>query len=307
MSSMPLVSVVITTYKRSEMLLRAIESVLIQTYKDIEVIVVDDGSPEPVCDSLQQIFGDRIRCVSHPQNLGAPAARNTGIRQSRGKYVAFLDDDDVWLPQKLEKQMLLFDEGVAMVFCGEAIYADGKLVRERPAKWLAGGNNGLLRYNPIGGTSVAVIDKKCLDDVKGFDEALQAAQDWDLWLRISQKHSIRCVPEVLICRHLHGLQISSSLKKRICGRMQFIEKHKDLLSTEPFSLAQNLRRLACLQYIDNNKEIANNYFMEAIRAYPFSRNNYICYFVSLFFPKKLADKILSLFAVSIYKDKMMYH
>ena len=113
---MPKVSVVIPTYQHAHFVAQAISSVLSQTYCDLEVIVVDDGST----DDTQEIvagFGEQIRVVQHEKNSGLSAARNTGIQLSRGEYVAFLDADDIWLPEKLEKQIPLFerDESVGLV------------------------------------------------------------------------------------------------------------------------------------------------------------------------------------------------
>lgn len=101
----PFVSIVIPTYNRARFLGRLVRSVLNQTYKNFEVIVADDASTDDTAEIIKTFKDDRIRYIRHESNAGAAAARNTGIKASRGEYVAFQDSDDEWLPEKLEKQM----------------------------------------------------------------------------------------------------------------------------------------------------------------------------------------------------------
>jgi len=105
----PTVSVIISTYNRAHLIGRAIQSVLNQTYQDFEVIVVDDGSTDNTEEIVKSFNDPRIRYIRHEKNKGAAAARNTGIKAARGKYIAFQDSDDEWLPEKLEKQMKVFE------------------------------------------------------------------------------------------------------------------------------------------------------------------------------------------------------
>lgn len=105
MSQNELVSVIIPTYNRANLILQAVKSVLNQTYKNFEIIIVDDGSSDNTEDVINVIHDNRIRYIKHAINKGASAARNTGIREAKGKYIAFQDSDDHWLPDKLEKQV----------------------------------------------------------------------------------------------------------------------------------------------------------------------------------------------------------
>ncbi len=106
----PTVSVIIPTYNRANLVSRAIKSVLNQTYQDFEIIVVDDCSEDNTEEIVKSFNDSRIRYIKHKKNKGGSAARNTGIKRARGKYIAFLDDDDEWLPSKLEKQIMLFEK-----------------------------------------------------------------------------------------------------------------------------------------------------------------------------------------------------
>jgi len=302
-----LVSVIIPSKNRQKFVMKAIESVFAQTYKNVEIIIVDDGSDVPLGEILKNKFGSKIVILRHEQSLGAPAARNTGIKYAKGKYIAFLDDDDIWLPEKLEKQMLLFTKDVALVYCGEALFSDGQLVRKIPAKQNQNIKYNMLGRNVVGGTSVPVVVRERLLALDGFDETLPSCQDWDLWLRVVGKYKIKCVEEILVHRIIHGDQISTLLEKRISGRVQFLNKHRTLISENSFTLSQHLRRLACLYIEFNNRPLAKKYFVEAIKCCPLSRNNYICFLVFSFLPKRLSKKILTTYAVSKFNGKAIYH
>lgn len=203
-----LVSVIIPTYKRKfDMLSRAINSVLAQTYRNIELIIVDD-SPEAfpyrkcIEQKIKTEYGQRVKLVKHLQNMGACAARNTGIKKAKGDYIAFLDDDDEWLSNKLELQMeKMEDPEVGLVYCNsKTIYVNrGNKEKIR----LSSGKTGnvfadLLKENFIGSTSFVVLKKKVLEDCGVFDEQMQSRQDYELWLRIALKHKVEYVDEVLV-------------------------------------------------------------------------------------------------------------
>lgn len=192
---MPKVSVIITTRNRSHMLPRAIESVLNQTFKDYELIVVDDASLDDTSkviksyESRNCLLGLRI-----DKSRGANHARNEGQKIARGEYLAYLDDDDYWLPQKLEQQIAVFDldSNVALVGC--RFLEEGK-VKELPKEfpyW------ALLMDNFIGGFSMCMFRKKDLTNVGGLDINLKNAQDWDLWLRLAELGKIVVVNQCLV-------------------------------------------------------------------------------------------------------------
>lgn len=172
LTSPPAVSVVIPTYNRQEMMLRAVRSVLGQTVSNVEFAVVDgseDGTPE----ALQAIGDSRIRIHVHKENQGAPAARNTGIRNAVGAFVAFLDDDDIWLPEKLETQLSQMVDYDASL-CGYRVMGER---RDRVYRLDTVGLKHLKKTNPFGGSGLmlkAFVAKSLL-----FDDTLPKAQDWD--------------------------------------------------------------------------------------------------------------------------------
>lgn len=200
----PIVSVVIPTYNHERYIAEALDSVLAQTYKDYEVIVVDDGSTDNTREVVKS-YGDAVRYI-YQQNKRMSAARNTGIRAAQGEYIAFLDSDDTWYPQKLEKQMKLFElYPTAGLINGGCVYVDvrGNTIATICRKDLNDRDtlfHALLLNNVLsGGSSNAVIKKECFELVGLFDENLKAtAEDWDMWWRIFTKYDIRFAEECLV-------------------------------------------------------------------------------------------------------------
>ena len=236
-----LVSAVVTTYKREpDMLLRAVTSILNQTYKNIEIIVVDDSPSEytfrkdiSVIINQMKIEGINIQYIQHETNMGACVARNTGLLASNGSYIAFLDDDDEWMPEKIEKQVnVIKNKDVALVYCG-CVYKNDVTgtTTFKKRKYLRGNVfDELLFVNFIESTSFPLIKTDCLRAVGGFDSLMQSAQDYDVWLRIAKNHKIDYVQEELVIYHEHnGEQISTNPIKKINGLERINEKYKSFL------------------------------------------------------------------------------
>lgn len=210
----PLISVVIPSYNYGRYLAQAIDSVLGQTYPYLEVIVVDDGSTDDSL-SLLQSYREHIRWFQN-QNGGVSAARNRGIRESRGELIAFLDADDAWFPEKLARQVeLMKDPQVGMVYCGlQLIDAGGHPLgrrtmglRGRVLKELA-----LLRPPglPASGSS-PLVRRDCFERVGLFEVGLSTSADWDLWRRIACHYSIESICEPLVYYRLHSQAMHRNL------------------------------------------------------------------------------------------------
>ena len=191
----PRVSVIIPTHNRREVLPRAVESVLAQTVSAVEVIVVDDGSTDGTADvvrSLESTAG--VKGVYLGKSRGGNAARNAGLNLAGGDLIAFLDDDDVWMPEKLELQLLVFDRVPNVSLVGAWFLRDGnvqKLPPEIPVRMLLGGNF-------VGSFSFCLFRRNDLEAVGGLDESLSNSQDWDLWLRLVERGSVRIVQKCLV-------------------------------------------------------------------------------------------------------------
>lgn len=222
-SRTPLVSVVIPTHGRPVTLRRAVESVLRQTYASHEVIVVDDN--DPLCKSralTETVMCDyrresNVTYVVHQENRNGAAARNTGIEQAGGEFIAFLDDDDWFLPQKLEQQvnLLLQDSSADAASCGwihdERLCIPGPL--GDPSRELL-----MMDYRPI--TSTLMFRRDVLTALEGFDESFTRHQDLELMLRFFQRYKLGFVPESLVelgsndgSNAVHGRELDE-LKKR---------------------------------------------------------------------------------------------
>ena len=193
----PKISVVIPTYNREHYIEKAIDSVMAQTYQDFEVVLVDDGSEDNTREKIKK-YGERV-LYFYQENKGIPGARNTGIRNSRGDYIAFLDSDDYWRPEKLKRQMKLFndhpDYGLVASCCA-SVEMDGSF-RERnrlgKSGWVL---NDIFKANFIR-TSSAIIKKSCFEKVGLFDEQLQQCQEYDLWMRMAAEFPIGFINESL--------------------------------------------------------------------------------------------------------------
>ena len=208
----PRVSVMIPTHNRPEMLERALRSVLAQTYQDFEVVVVDDGSEVPVAPLVQRLGDPRVRVVRLDPNKGMGRARNVGIVATRGEWVAFLDDDDEWRPEKLSLQMARLDADddpkTAAVYCYCEQIGSRGISRVRPKEPLPEGDvfEGLVKNLHSRSTSAYVIKRSVLIEVGNFDPDMPRADDIELWFRMSEAgHHFVAVQEPLVIKHEHGM------------------------------------------------------------------------------------------------------
>jgi glycosyltransferase involved in cell wall biosynthesis len=200
---------------------RAIDSVLVQTYAEIECIVVDDGSTDKTNELINSIEDDRLIYMRHESNKGASAARNTGIKHSKGSLIAFLDDDDEWLPTKLEKQVPFLqskDEKVGMVYCWMDYFDENQQLIEEHHPILSGNVfPHLLDAQRLGGCPTLLVRREVIDNVGKFDENLRRGNDGDFIRRVCQQYHVDFLPEVLVRVHVdHGRnRISDENKESI--------------------------------------------------------------------------------------------
>jgi glycosyltransferase involved in cell wall biosynthesis len=211
-----LVSVIIPNYNYGAYVAKAIDSVLAQTYSDIEIIVVDDGSRDDSLLVLEK-YGDRITVVAQ-KNQGVSTARNNGVSVSRGEFVAFLDADDMWLPSKIEKQIAKLvdgDDTVGLVHCSMSyIDKDEQIIGEtRNGKegWLAA-DLLLLQEATIGVASTGLVRRAVFDEVGGFDARQTTAADWDFSYRVAKTYRIGFVSEPLVLYRLHNLNMHLNIR-----------------------------------------------------------------------------------------------
>lgn len=205
-SASPTISVIVCTYNRHESLRRTIDSVLLQDVKDFEVIIIDDGSDEPV--KLPPHQQDKVRLI-RTEHRGVGAARSEGLNTARGTFVAYCDDDDEWKQNHLSTLLkyLMENPDVSLV------YGDSEWVQEaaKPSVAYSFNYDGtLLGYGNYIFASDVMHRTSAARDVGGFDSSLQAYEDWDLWLRISQAHTLRHIPIILGSHHWHKGCVSAT-------------------------------------------------------------------------------------------------
>jgi glycosyltransferase involved in cell wall biosynthesis len=207
----PQVSVIIPTYNRGRVIKEAIDSVLAQDYTEFELIVVDDGSTDHTSDVLDS-YRNVIKVLSQ-KNKGVSAARNRGIAEASGKFIAFLDSDDLWLPQKLSTQVEFFNKTPDALICQteevwirNGLRVNPKKRHKKPSGMIFKLSLELCLVSP----SAVMIKRSLFDRVGEFDETLPACEDYDLWLRISSRFPIYLVDTPLIIkRGGHDDQLSS--------------------------------------------------------------------------------------------------
>jgi glycosyltransferase involved in cell wall biosynthesis len=199
---MAAVSVIIPTFNRAREVVRAISSVLYQSFTDYEILVVDDGSTDGTKDAVA-LFGRRITYMPHPSNLGVSAARNTGIRESKAPFITFLDSDDYWLPEKLEVQVgFLGHQAQALACQTEEIWIrNGRRVNPKKKHLKPSGDifEPSLKLCLVSPSAV-MLNRSLLEKVGLFDEDLPACEDYDLWLRIACQYPIYLIKQQLVVR-----------------------------------------------------------------------------------------------------------
>ena len=230
---MPIVDVIIPAYNISRHLPAALESVMAQTYANWHIIVVDDGSndgTEAAIRPYQDRLGERLAYYKQP-NQGPSAARNTGIRQSSGELIAFLDGDDLWLPDRLAVSVACLERRPAAglsyglitrmtesgklldTFRGNGAGSEGKLASQ------------IYMRRVEFPCPTVTVRRSCLQQVGLFDESMRATEDRDLWLRIAQRYEIAFIPEVLAYYRIASSSASLNYDKMMSAQLRFLEKH----------------------------------------------------------------------------------
>ena len=279
----PLVSIIIPTYNRSDFLVHAVNSVLSQTFEDFELLIIDDGSIDDTQTKIKEFNDIRIRYI-YQMNAGLAAARNTGIKQSRGKYIAFLDDDDLWLRDKLAHQIQSFRNypKIDLLTCGyQVIDSQGNVLDEiQPWIWRPQLNLRTWLTSCPTVPSAVIIRREWLDIAGNFDERISrrkyGAEDWDLWIRLAY---IDCqmawVKEILCAYRIHETSMSHNAQRQRLGMLFALDKLFDRTDlqieikedkNQIYSLAY--LRTAARLYIEGQAELAKADLEKAFHLNP---------------------------------------
>jgi len=252
MESTPKVSVIIPTYNRPDSLAETIQSVVDQTYSRLEIIVINDGGID-VSNTLNPFKTKReVKYIKHDHNKGLPAARNTGIRFASGKYIAYLDDDDIFYPWHLDVLTNFLENSEFKVAFTEACRAyqtkeNGKyVITKRDTPYAMDFNEDQILMNNIMPVICVMHDKSCLDEVGLFDESLSSHEDWDLWIRMSRKFKFAHIKELTCefrCRN-DGTNMTEGREKDFLKTMEIIyEKYNQYTKDKPFILKEQKKNL----------------------------------------------------------------
>ena len=281
----PGVSVVIPSYNRLRSLPRALQSVLRQTFEDIEVIVVDDCSTDGTWDYLQTIHDPRLRIIRHETNKGGGAARNTGIKAARAPLIAFQDSDDEWLVTKLATQVEEYERvnspEYGAIYCAKITNGEGRFGVYGPRE---------VQYMPLPGyertsgdisrelvrramisTQTLMVRKDLLEQIGGFDETLKLGQDWDMTTRLARVTKFLFVDKPLaLCFTSHD-SISKVKTNQAVVRQKMLAKHYDLISQDRPLHAQYLTEIGRVYQRVGCWRQSLPWIAKALSVYPFDR------------------------------------
>lgn len=252
-----LVSVVMPTYKRSEKLIRAVDSVLVQTYSQIELLLVNDNNPEDeytqvLIERTQKYKDDsRFMLVNQEKHINGAVARNVGIRKARGEYIAFLDDDDWWYPEKIEKQVKVLSSLSSEwggVSCMIERYNNDQLISRQPSYPSGYVYKDILMLKSDFETGSLLLRHEALDDAGYFDENLLRHQDLQLLVNFTYKYKLMMVEEYLHCRDISDAQNRPNVEKIINAKKALYQSVSPVIET----LSKTEKRQ---MYLLNNAEV----------------------------------------------------
>lgn len=285
---MPTVSVIIHTYNNEKFIGETIDSVLNQTYNDYEIIVVDDGSEDGTRDALLP-YMQKIR-YHYKENGGIASAKNTGISLSNAEFIAFLDHDDLWVPDKLKIQMEYFDvhPHIGLVYAKYASFRDDKELRTKPEKGYSGWIFKNLLSKSIVQTSTVMVKRECLNAVGPYDESFKLADEYDMFLRIAKRFQCGFVDKRLTRYRVHDMNASKNdllfdkenlrvFKKVYNGYTDLDEKEKKILRKR---IAMYSIKVAGGLYNQGQLEESMKYQKEARKYLPFHKKLFHCIGIS---------------------------
>lgn len=283
----PTVSVIIPTYNRARTLGDAMASVLSQSWTDLELIVVDDGSREDV-EPVVRSFGDpRVRFVRRAKNGGAGAARNSGIEIARGRFIAFHDSDDLWLPGKLARQM----EIMASLGPAYGVVTGPKILYGRDEKFVFGEGKAAVAPDPatrlVVGTDAlrhllmdnrislqnTLFRRECYPSPVWFDPLVRANEDWEFAVRVARRTDIYEDTQPVVLGFMSADSISRNKRRECTGIIRILKKNKDVLGRYPYQHALLRMDLAHYMLKFGKRRRAMAFLASALRLYPGSAAN----------------------------------
>jgi len=295
----PLISVILPTYNRANLLANSIQSVLTQTFHQLELLIIDDNSSDCTKKIVQkfQKKDERVIYIKINNNIGAAAARNVGINNSKGKFIAFQDSDDIWKKDKLQKQFQVFQAypQTGVVYSRYKIFKNNKvLIRPKDSNLIQGKIHIYLlqgNFIPIH----SLIRREILIKFKGFDESLPRFQDWDLWLKISKDYNFSFTRQILV----DVFQKKDGISKGSWSK--FIQATSIILTNHYESFLQNQDAYSKRLWIVADAYVRNNQINQACDLFKkslkikFKFKTYLMFLFLKIFKRKLYLKMSNLF------------
>lgn len=278
----PLISVIIPNYNREWVICETVQSVLNQSYKNIEVLIIDDASTDRSVEMLAQVKDKRVRCIVQKEHRGANYCRNLGVSESQGEYLAFQDSGTIWFPEKLQKQMERLEKcpEAGLVYCLFEI-ADGRDTFCYPEKELElcykeERCKEILKKRNLIGTPTILMTRECFLEIGGFDGGLLRWQDYDFVIRVVQQYRVVIVNEILVKELFFKNSISNQCNLFIQALPRFLIKHQSFFASEM-----------------NNFELLENIFFRMLQHDKLSYENYMKFIseISRQLESELADVI----------------
>lgn len=280
------ISVIVTTFNRARLLEQAVTSVVCQTFRDFEILILDNNSTDET-ESIVRRFGDRrLNYIRHaPLNISQ--ARNLGLGKATGEFVAFLDDDDLWLPNKIESQLEVFERGpenLALVYGGLIRIDDAGNELSCHAPVLRGMIlRDLLKQKDdfTGAASNPMLRKSTVVLLGGYNEQVTTGEDWELYLRLAEKYPIDFTSEPVVKIRCHpGPRLGDKLKEAAELEIMIVEKYKHLFDEDPKLKSFYFQKIGGKFIRVNQSRLGRRYLREAIKTQPVNISVYIQYLFS---------------------------
>src|SRR5262245_7131825 len=277
---MPKVSVIIPTHNRAEFLHSAITSVLNQTFQDFEIIIIDDASNDHSREVIANFNDARIKVRHNQVSKGAAGSRNIAIMNSNCEYIAFLDDDDEWLPEKLKIQTCLLDNSPLEV----GGVCTGYFTIEKSGRILSTVNPEMIdlsKGNPIS-TSSILLRRECFEKCGMFDESMLACSDYDMWIRMSKKFSFKIIENILIKYYINENGLTFNYEKKVRSLEILLKKHENFFKKDYKGYSKQYFELGVFYCYNGELQEGRKAFVKSIMTNPFEIRSYFNFILCQF-------------------------
>ena len=279
------VSVIIPTHNRAELLCFTVKSVMNQTFQDFEIIIVDDASTDNTEEIVNSLRDKRIKYIRHETNKGEAGTRNTGVQNGKGEYIAWLDDDDEWLPDKLQRQVAILDHSpkeVGGVYTGRVNVdgTTGRILSRTLASKRGNLFSELLYHGYYLCVSSLMLRKSCFEKTGWFDESIPYGLDHDMWVRIAKEFQFECIEEPLTKYRIHEKRLSTNFDRVIKGKEKILEKYDQGYKKHPKILSKKFLEIGILYCLNGNPKEGRKAFLRTISLDPLRIKPYCIFFLS---------------------------